>query len=120
VLAACLREIAEVEKLERAKVEAKELAKVAAKDSNKLSMADKASLEDTLSKKHPGTPGLSGKSHTAAGRKFLQSLIKFKKDGSYELPQWEDRQVACCSRAPIPSHPLSAPTTDQDFREGGR
>ena len=79
--------------LARTKVEAKEAAKEALKDkdSKKVSTKDKIVLEEELSKKHPGTLGLSGKQHTAAGRKFLQTLIKSRKDGTYDLPSWEER-----------------------------
>ena len=94
-LIACSREIAEVEELERAKAEAKASAKQTAKDNNKLSMADKGALEETLSMKHPGTPGLSGKCYSAAGKQFVHLLIKSRKDGSYDLPQWEERRALC-------------------------
>ena len=52
---------------------------------------EKVIKEESLGKVHPGTPGLSGKHHTSTGRRFLSALVKAKKEGSLELPAWEDR-----------------------------
>ena len=84
-------EVQEVENLELAKREAKEAAKDSLKDNKKTPAATKVALEESLGRKHPGTPGLTGKLHSAVGRKFLQTLLKTKKEGSYELPRWEER-----------------------------
>jgi hypothetical protein len=74
-------------------VEAKEAAKDSAKEIKKVSAVDKVALEEALSRKSPGVPGITGRTHTAAGRKFLQTLLKSKRKGSYELPRWEERSA---------------------------
>ena len=94
----------EAEVLARAKTEAKEAAKEAAKDAlkekdcRKVPAKTKVALEEALGQKHPGTPGLTGKQHSSTGRSFLQLLLKAKKEGSYDLPRWEDRCPFCCTK----------------------
>ena len=100
----CREEMEEAEVLARAKTEAKEAAKEAAKDAlkekdcRKVPAKTKVALEEALGQKHPGTPGLTGKQHSSTGRSFLQLLLKAKKEGSYDLPRWEDRCPFCCTK----------------------
>jgi hypothetical protein len=85
------KEVQEVEDRERAKVQAKEGAKEAAKDNKKVAPGDKIRLEEALGQTCPGTAGLSGKEHSATGRKFLQLLIKERREKTYDIPAWEER-----------------------------
>ena len=88
------QELKEVEALEKAKAEAKAAAKESAKDNNKkIAPGEKIRLEEQLGLRHPGTAGLSGKEYSATGRQFLQRLIKEKREGSYEVPRWEERCI---------------------------
>ena len=45
--------------------------------------------EEALGHRFPGTPGLAGKDHPAAGAKFLQTLMKPKRRGNFDLLPWE-------------------------------
>ena len=81
------------ESLARSKVEAKEAAKEAAVGNKRVSPATKTKLEEELGRKHPGTPGLSGKQHSATGSGFLKTLLKSAQDSDYTLPPWEDRHA---------------------------
>ena len=103
---ACAREVAEAEALSRAKVEAKEASRDSAKEIKKVSAVDKVALEEALSRKSPGVLGLTGKTHTAAGRKFLQTLLKSKKEGSFELPRWEERSAYAMITYPPTIEPI--------------
>ena len=87
------RDLAKAESKARAKHKAKEEAKEEQRDGKKISCGEKVRLEEALTQRFPGTPGLTGKEHSATGPKFLQALIKSKKDGNYDLPPWEERRA---------------------------
>jgi len=85
------RKLELVESKERSKQEAKDTIKEEAKEGKKISGAEKVRLEEALGQKFRGTPGFSGRDHSATGPRFLQALVKSKKDDNYELPPWEER-----------------------------
>lgn len=76
-------------------MQAKEGAKEAAKDSKRIAPGEKIRMEEQLGQTHPGTVGLSGKDYSATGRKFLQLLLKEKRDQTFEIPKWEERYALC-------------------------
>jgi hypothetical protein len=61
------------------------------REGKKISNSDKVKMEEAMGLKFPGTPGLRGKEHLATGPRFLQALVKAKKDNNYDLPAWEER-----------------------------
>jgi hypothetical protein len=61
------------------------------KEGKKVPGAVKAKMEEALGLRFRGVQGLAGKEHTATGPRFLHVLIKAKKDGSFEMPPWEER-----------------------------
>ena len=89
----CRQELEDVEAIAKSKVQAKEEAKEAAKGGKKVTRAEKLKLEEALLKRHPGTPGLSGRLHTATGPAFLEKLLKAAEEKDYVPPPWEDRCV---------------------------
>ena len=59
----------------------------------RVTAKEKVALEEALGRAHPATPGLTGKHHSATGRRFLAALMMGKDETSFELPAWEDRCV---------------------------
>ena len=111
------REVALTEAKERAKLETKESLKEELREGRKVSSGQKVRMEESLGRRFPGTPGLGGKEHTATGPRFLQALLKSKKDNNYELPPWEERYVDTYVESPPP--PKCSCACCQDHREGG-
>ena len=63
------------------------------REGKKISTSEKVRMEEELVQRFRGISGMAGKEHSATGPKFLQTLVKSKKDGNYDLPPWEDRCV---------------------------
>ena len=84
-------EIRDRQPKEWAKAQAKEDAKESVKDSKRVAPGEKIRLEERLGANYQGTAGLSGKEHSATGRKFWQRLLKEKRAETLDIPEWEDR-----------------------------
>ena len=101
----------EAEALAKTKVEAKEDAKEALKGSKKVPAAEKVKLEEALGRRHPGTPGLSGRMTTATGPAFLKTLLKQAKEKDFIPPPWEDRYLYVLTVPPDPPFRCSSVMT---------
>ena len=77
----------------KAKHKAKEELKEEQREGKKISASEKVKMEEALVQKFRGISGMAGKEHSATGSKFLQTLVKTKKEGNYDLPPWEERHV---------------------------